>query len=281
MNTSSVGDMLDELENHINNNTKKANQTLGFLKRNIKVHNQDLKSTAYKTLVRPQLEYDPSVWSPHSDCDIYKIESAQRRAARWATHDYRSTSSVTQMLEKLCGRPLEQRRLDTRLAMLYKITYDLVAMPLIDYLIPNRRESRFIHPWFTDKFTPLPVTTNTAFPKNCSTLERSTHHHCHSPYCGTVQSCCLPCGVCVSLITRQCFILLSILIFFFHCTNAFRPLHSAFISTNPALALGILEFLLKSSKEVKKYWQIHVDSQEKKNKVQISRHLKSPSRRQK
>ena len=38
---------------HIDLITKKANQTLGFLKRNIEVHNQDLKSTAYKTLVRP------------------------------------------------------------------------------------------------------------------------------------------------------------------------------------------------------------------------------------
>ena len=36
---------------HINNMTKKANQTLGFLKRNIRVHNKDLKSTAYKTVV--------------------------------------------------------------------------------------------------------------------------------------------------------------------------------------------------------------------------------------
>ena len=32
---------------------KKANQTLGFLKRNIRVHNKDLKSVAYKTLIRP------------------------------------------------------------------------------------------------------------------------------------------------------------------------------------------------------------------------------------
>ena len=28
---------------HIDNTTKKANQTLGFLKRNIQVHNKDLK----------------------------------------------------------------------------------------------------------------------------------------------------------------------------------------------------------------------------------------------
>lgn len=46
---------------HINNISKKANQTLGFLKRNIRVHNRDLKSTAYKTLVRPQLEYASTV----------------------------------------------------------------------------------------------------------------------------------------------------------------------------------------------------------------------------
>ena len=122
------------------------NQTLGFLKRNIKVRNQDLKSTAYKTLVRPQLEYASSVWSPHTDTDIKKIESVQRRSARWATHDYRSTSSVTEMLNKLSWRPLDQRRIDTRLIMLYKITYDLVAIPLTDYLTPNRRQSKFIHP---------------------------------------------------------------------------------------------------------------------------------------
>ena len=37
---------------HIDITTKKANQTLGFLKRNIRVHNKDLKLFAYKTLVR-------------------------------------------------------------------------------------------------------------------------------------------------------------------------------------------------------------------------------------
>ena len=49
---------------HISNITKKANQKLGFLKRNIWAHNKNLKSAAYKTLVRPQLEYASTVWSP-------------------------------------------------------------------------------------------------------------------------------------------------------------------------------------------------------------------------
>ena len=46
---------------HIDNTTKKATQTLRYLKRNTRVHNKDLKSVAYKTLVRPQLEYASTV----------------------------------------------------------------------------------------------------------------------------------------------------------------------------------------------------------------------------
>ena len=91
---------------HIDNTIKKANQTLGFLKINIRVHNKDLKSVAYKTLVRPQLEYASTVWYPHTDKDINKVEAVQRRAARWATRDYKYTSSVTAMLKDLNWRPI-------------------------------------------------------------------------------------------------------------------------------------------------------------------------------
>ena len=113
---------------------KKANQTLGFLKRTINVHNKDLKSLAYKTLVRPQLMYASTVWSPHTATNIHKLESVQQRAARWATRDYRYTSSATSMLQDLNWRTLDQRRIDSRLIMMYKVTHDLVAIPALDYL---------------------------------------------------------------------------------------------------------------------------------------------------
>ena len=122
--------------------SKKANQTLGFLKRNIKVHNKNLKSIAYTTFVRPQLEYASTVWSPHTATNIAKLEAVQRRSARWATRDFQGTSSMKQMLQDLNWHTLEQRQIDSRL---YKITYDLLAIPAADYLIPNTMQSRHNH----------------------------------------------------------------------------------------------------------------------------------------
>ena len=71
----------------MNRISKKANNTLGFLRRNIKIHYESLKSSAYKVLVRPQLEYCFTVWCPFTDSNISKFEAIQRRAARWVKHD--------------------------------------------------------------------------------------------------------------------------------------------------------------------------------------------------
>ena len=140
---------------HINDISKKANKTLGFLKRNIGIHNKDLKSTSYKTLVRPQLEYDSTVWSTNTDQDIDKLESVQRRAVRWVTRDYRYTSSVSAMLQDLNWHTLDQRRINSRLVLLNKVTYDLIAIPASNYLIRNTRPSSRIHPLVYRQITTL------------------------------------------------------------------------------------------------------------------------------
>ena len=59
--------ILDDLDcdKHINNITNKANQSLGFLKRNLQVKNDKIKDHAYKALVRPKLEYTSTVWDLH------------------------------------------------------------------------------------------------------------------------------------------------------------------------------------------------------------------------
>jgi hypothetical protein len=132
-------------DEHINKTAKKANQTLGFLRRNLKVRSEPLRASAYKALVRPKLEYGSEVWSPHTQIQIDKIEAVQRRSARWIKHDYGRKSSVTNMLESLNLRRLELRRIDNRLSLMYKISHNLVAIPIEDYLTLQTRKSRHCH----------------------------------------------------------------------------------------------------------------------------------------
>ena len=73
-----------------------------------------------------------------------KVEAVQKRAARWTTKDYSYTPSVTAMLNDLYWCPLDQRRIDSKLLIMYKGTYDLVATPAPEYLVRNTRQSRRI-----------------------------------------------------------------------------------------------------------------------------------------
>ena len=77
---------------HINQTSSKANRTLGFVIRNLHQCPQDIKVSAYKTLVRPLVEYSSSVWEPYTKNLINKLESVKRRAARFCLNDFRSKS---------------------------------------------------------------------------------------------------------------------------------------------------------------------------------------------
>ena len=62
----------------------------------------------------------------YNNCDL--LEKIQRRSARFVKGDYRTTSSVTQMLHDLGWRDLSDRRRDLRLALLYKVVTGHVAV---------------------------------------------------------------------------------------------------------------------------------------------------------
>ena len=70
---------------HIRNVCSKANRTLGFLRRNLFSCPQDVKEAAYKSLVRPILEYGSTVWDPHYNGLNDELENVQKRAARFVT----------------------------------------------------------------------------------------------------------------------------------------------------------------------------------------------------
>ena len=119
-------------------------KSLGFLKRNLTVSNTDIKSRAYQALVRPMLEYHCSAWDPRTNEYEKKIEMVQRWAARYTRNNYHNTSSVNTMIDTLGWPTLAERRLKTRLIMLYKITHCLIAIPTY-ILVPSDNRLRKHH----------------------------------------------------------------------------------------------------------------------------------------
>ena len=118
---------------HINNISGTANKLIGFLWRTMHICPQDLKSKAYTTLVRPNIEYCCSVWDPHHQKYINQLDMVQRRAARFVKNTlYRRSenpTSVTAMVEELGWDSLQNRRLHSRLTMFYRVTKGLVEIP--------------------------------------------------------------------------------------------------------------------------------------------------------
>jgi len=125
---------------HIKQITAKAQQKLGFLRRNLKGSPKECKSLAYISLVRSGLEYSSIIWDPHLKKDSDSLERVQRRAARWVTSSYDRYTSVTQLLKDLDWDNLQERRKHQRLIFLYKILHEEVAVPpeTIDIVLHNR-----------------------------------------------------------------------------------------------------------------------------------------------
>ena len=130
---------------YINKICIKANSTLGFIRRNLKHCNRKFKEAAYISLVRSLFDYSSTVWDPHLQKDIDRIENVQCRAARFIYSDYKRTSSITAMMNELGWKPLNERRKEQRLVLLFKIVndgFDLVAIPADNNIECNQHPSR-------------------------------------------------------------------------------------------------------------------------------------------
>ena len=124
---------------HINRITSNAQKTLVFsMKRNIKTTNSGIREAAYKTIVRPQIEYAFTTWSSYTKKkkkkkNIYKVEMVQRRSILWICNSYSNYDSVSAMQSDFGFRSLEQRRVDASVIVLYKIIHDIAAISLLGY----------------------------------------------------------------------------------------------------------------------------------------------------
>ena len=89
---------------HVDQATKKANNSLAFLKRNLYNCPSHTKAHSYQTLFRPILEYASSAWDPYTQSNIHKLE----------------------MISNLGWETLQERRTEAKMLMMYRITYGLI-----------------------------------------------------------------------------------------------------------------------------------------------------------
>ena len=145
---------------HISKITKKANSTLGFLRRNLKYSPIQCRKTAYLALVRSTLEYSSIVWDPYLIKDIERLEKVQRQAARFIMKDYRSREEgcVTRMLDQLELPSLQRRRKMNRLTFLYRVVEGQVpALPCHDILTKIRGKRQIKPKQFKNCVTTNPI----------------------------------------------------------------------------------------------------------------------------
>jgi hypothetical protein len=106
----------------VENVIKKGMKRLHFVMRNLRGSNVEAKEMAYKSIVRPLMEYGSVVWDPAQQELKHSVEMIQRRAVRKVLSKYGRRYSPTDMLEELKWESLECRRKTAKLATLYKIT---------------------------------------------------------------------------------------------------------------------------------------------------------------
>lgn len=117
--------------NHIQQITAKAHQRANSILRCFVSGNISLLVRAFIVYVRPLLEYNSVVWSPHLKQDIIRIEKVQRRFTK-RLRGLRNLSYTDRLIT--VGLPsLELRRLQIDLIYCYKIVFGLVKVNLDDF----------------------------------------------------------------------------------------------------------------------------------------------------
>ena len=106
---------------HVQRIIAKSNRSLYFIMRNLKGAPLYVKAQAYKSLIRPILEYCSSVWDPYHNYLINDLEMVQQKAARFVHNNFKSIAEVSKMVSNLKWPSLQKRRKINRLKHIFNI----------------------------------------------------------------------------------------------------------------------------------------------------------------
>ena len=110
---------------------------MGFLRLNLALTHRNTKENAYKTLVRPQLEYAAPIWKLYHKHQIQEVEKVQMTAARWTCRRWRNASSIATCWPTLTTS-LEAHREQSSLTFFYKIYSSIVSLDKDKYLTRHK-----------------------------------------------------------------------------------------------------------------------------------------------
>ena len=166
---------------HVDTITKKATATRAFMSRNLSHCGQKTKEAVYTTFIRPTVEYASTVWDPHTQRNIKRVEQVQRSSARFVTGTYDKTSSVTTLIKQMNWPTLEERRRHSRLTMMYKINNQLVDIDKSHHLTLHQSTTRGHNTRFTLPQTSSTVYKYSFFPRtirdwNCLAVDPSAYN---------------------------------------------------------------------------------------------------------
>lgn len=113
---------------HIEYIERKAMKKLGYLRRRLVNATPHIKLLAYKTFIRPVLEYGAAVWDPFTESNIKKLEMVQRKSVRFVFNCYSWRTSPSLLLIKADLEKLQERRRMERLKLFYLIFHNKIGI---------------------------------------------------------------------------------------------------------------------------------------------------------
>ena len=118
---------------HVSEISFKATKPLGFLRRNLAFAPRSTKEVAYKTLVRPKLEYAAPIWSPHSKLQIIRLRELRGQQPAGPAGD-----CETQVVSAKClmSLSLEAQRDQSSLLLFHRNHYGAVSIEKDKYMTP-------------------------------------------------------------------------------------------------------------------------------------------------
>ena len=138
--TDSVRDLGVTLSNnfkwprHITNITSKARNVSYTVLKAFTSNDKSIFINLYKTFIRPLLEYNTPIWTPHLTTDIKNVEQVQRYFTRRLCQKLNlKFTSYSDRLNELKLDSLETRRTKFDLILLYKIFNGLIDINFKDF----------------------------------------------------------------------------------------------------------------------------------------------------